>query len=94
MPHAAQLRARQVGSREIVKIPLGHQHGARRVVEVEKVLQVGEPVGSRELTGTGPREGHVVAAREVHNHRRFQCALKVDVQLRPGQLGRKIVHRR
>ncbi len=83
--HALAGRLRQIGQREVVEVPLGEEHGAVGVVDVEERLQVFEDIGPTEGVHVGVGQRHAVAAGQLEGELRLERALNVHVQLRLGK---------
>ena len=85
----------EVGPHQVVEVGFGAQDRSAGVVEVEKRLQVPEPVGGPDLLHGAVGDGHVVPPGEVQHELWAQRALDVDVQLRlgcpPQPIGERLV---
>ncbi len=79
------VRAFQVRPGQIVEILLRDQHRHALIVEVEKILQVAEPVGLAQRLDRRIGQADAVAARQREHELRLQAAFDVNVQFALGQ---------
>ena len=79
------VRALQVRPGQIVEILLRDQHRHALIVEVEKILQVAEPVGLAQGLDRWIGQADAVAARQRKHELRLQAAFDVNVQFALGQ---------
>ncbi len=85
VPHALGGGPGEVGVGEVGEVPLGPQNGHQLVVQVQKGLQVLEPVRLAEGVRVGVRQGHAVARGELEHELRFQGAFDMQVQFGFGE---------
>jgi len=84
--HVVRVRALEIGPGKIVEILLRDQHGHALVVDVEKVLQIAEPIRLPHRFDRGIRQADAVAARQRKHQLRLEASFDVNVQLAFGQL--------
>ena len=63
MPDIVGVRALEIGEGKVIKILLGDQHGHALIVEVQKILQVSEPIRVAQSLHRLIRQADAVAAR-------------------------------
>jgi hypothetical protein len=93
MQHAVGMRAAQVVARHVMEVLRLHQHAAAVVVQVQKVLQVGEAVGRAQLLLGLPADGHAVAPGQPQEQRGLDGAFDVHVQFGLGQARHELLGR-
>ena len=81
----------EIGGAEVAEIRLGAQHAGALVIDVEKVLQVGEAVGAPHLLDACERNVDAVALRQLEHQLGLEAALDMHVQLGLGQAGDEAV---
>ena len=92
MPDIIGAGALKIGEGEIIEILLGDQNRHAAIIEIEKILQVAEPVGLPQRLDRGIRQLDAVAARQREHQLRLEAALDVNVQLAFGQALDQGVH--
>jgi EAL domain-containing protein (putative c-di-GMP-specific phosphodiesterase class I) len=85
MPDIVGVRAFEVGPGQIIEILLRDEHGHGLIVDVEKVLQVAEPVRLPQRLDRWVGQADAVAARQREYHFGLEAALDVNVQLAFGK---------
>src|SRR5215471_5108329 len=91
--HAVGLRAREVGRGQVEEVALLDEDLGPLVVDVEKRLEVAEPVGLAHLLRRGEAERDPVAPRELEHHLRLEGPLDMEMQLRLRYALRERAHR-
>jgi hypothetical protein len=80
------VRALEIGPGKVVEIPLRDQHGHALIVNVEKVLQVAEPIRLPHRLDRRIWQADAVAARQREHKLRLEAAFDVNMQLAFGKL--------
>ena len=85
MPDIVGVRTFEIGPGKVVEILLRDQHGHALIVEVEKILQVSEPIGLTQSVHRRILQPDAVAARQREHQLRLQASLDMNVQFALGE---------
>ena len=85
--HLLGVHPHEVSPSEVVKILLGEQHARPGVVDVEKLLEVVETVGSFDFFYAVERNSNSIALRDGEHQLGLEATFDVEVQLGFGQAG-------
>ena len=75
----------EISVRQVMEVRLGLQDGHALIVDVEKVLQVGELIGGADFLQRLEGDVDLVAGGELHELFRLKAAFQVEVKLCLGQ---------
>src|SRR4051812_34584589 len=92
MPDVVGVGAFEIGPGKVVEILFRDQYRHSLVVEVEKVLQVSEPISIAQRVHRRIGKTDAVAARQCEHQLRLQAALDMNVQLAFGELFDQAIH--
>ena len=92
MDHALLMGTAKVGGGEGVEVGRVAQQVGAGVIDVQKRLQVGEPIRLPHRLDAGIRQRDAMFGRQFERHFRFQRTLDVQVQLRLGEPHDEILH--
>ena len=81
MDHIVGKRPPQVTRRQIVKILFMNQYAGCRVVDIQKILQVVEPVCVADFLHRTVPKGNTVSCRHLEHQFRFKCTFDMYMQL-------------
>ncbi len=90
--HVLGFAALQVGPGQVVEVLLGTQHIRALVIQVEKLLQVVEGIGTTQGLHIGPGQGDLVALGQGEQQLGLQRAFQVQVQFGLGQGVQPVIH--
>ena len=85
MNHAIRRRAIEIGSGEIVEIPLCPQHVCPGIIDVEKILQIAKGIGRTDILHAGIGNGDAVALGQREHEFRLQTAFDMQMKFSLGQ---------
>lgn len=91
VPHPLRGGPGEIGVRQVLEVPLGAQDGHELVVQVQKGLEVLEPVRLAERVRVGVRQRDAVARGQLESQLRLQSAFDVQVQFSFGEGHQSIV---
>ena len=81
VPDAVGGRARQIRRRQLEEVPFRAENAGSLVIDVEKGLQVAEPIRLPDFLDRGVAQNRPVSPRQREHHLRLERPLDVEMQL-------------